>query len=71
MEGQGQGKNGPECGQAPTPGARLPSFSEDGAEQEGAGEKTVCLTLEPTAVWFQLSTKMSLVTRLPYLPQLV
>lgn len=67
----GQGRSGPACGQAPMPAAKLPSVSENGAGQEGAGGKTVCLTLEPTAVWFQLSTKMSLVTRLPYLLKLV
>lgn len=62
---------GPACGQDPLSNSRRPSFSEIRAGSEDAGEETVCLTLEPTAVCFQLWTKMSRVTRLPYLPQLV
>lgn len=37
----------------------------------GTDEKTASLTLEPPAVWFQLSPKVSLVTRFPCLLQLV
>lgn len=55
----------------PHPAEKLPSPSEDSAGQESTDDKIVCLTLGLTTVWFQLSTKISLVTRLPYLPQLI
>lgn len=44
------------CGQATFQAAELPHLKRLGGQQ-GTGQKTICLTFEPTAVWFQLSTK--------------